>query len=148
MASLPRYKDLEEQTGRIHWSGPVLSGSRLLVVGSHGKMLAISPLSGEIMQEYDIAENVYTVPVSAFGNIYLFDNDANLHIYSGPMKQPTLEDFIISKPHTTVLDVEKEVDKNPIHEAAGSIGEFFSGFLKRFKAEPEDEAQPDENHNY
>lgn len=144
VVSLPRFKDLEEQTGRINWSGPVLSGSRLLVVGSHGKMLAISPLSGEIMQEYDVAEDVYTVPVSAYGNIYLFDNDAQLHIYSGPMKQPTIDDFITSKPHSIVTDVEHDVEENPIHEAAGAIGEFFSGFLKRFKAEPEDEAQPDE----
>ncbi len=144
VSSLPRYQEQEEKEGYIHWSGPIMAGSRLLVVGSHGKMLAISPMSGEIMKEYDIPEDIYAAPVVAYGNIYLYSNDAVLSIYSGPEKIATKEDFI-NIPNVIPEGAEnKDTSEGPVKKGLSSVGEFFQGILKRFKAEPEDEAQSDE----
>lgn len=140
---LPRYVDPEDKDTLIDWSGPVVAGSRLLMVGSHGKMLAVSPLNGEIMHVYDIAEDIHTAPVIAFGNIYLVDNTGNLHVYSGPTKQPTVDDFVNIK-HKAPAEAETGVkEQGALSKGIEATGDFFEGILRRFRAEPEDDAQPD-----
>ena len=41
--TLPRFEDPEKEKTPITWTGPVLAGDRLILVGSSGDALAISP---------------------------------------------------------------------------------------------------------
>jgi outer membrane protein assembly factor BamB len=141
---LQRYENIKDRKGFIHWSGPVMAGSRLLVVSSHGKMLAVSPMTGEIIAEYTVAKNVYSAPVIAYGNIYLYDNNANLIIYSGPDKVATAEDFEKSTRKTSDKEDASETTDGVTPSSLDNISDFMGSILKRFKAEPEDDAKPDE----
>ncbi|HSR71945.1 MAG TPA: PQQ-binding-like beta-propeller repeat protein [Kiloniellales bacterium] len=69
--SLPRYEDPEDQTGLISWSGPVLAGDRLIVAGSNGQALSISPYDGEVLGTIDLPGPVRLAPVVA-DNTLLF----------------------------------------------------------------------------
>ena len=44
--SLPRWTDPEDRQGAIVWTGPILASDRLIVAGSHGQALAVSPYTG------------------------------------------------------------------------------------------------------
>ena len=41
--ALPRYEDPENQEDPIIWTGPLLASDRLIIAGSHGMAMAISP---------------------------------------------------------------------------------------------------------
>src|SRR3546814_6297845 len=44
---LQRFADPEDQEERIRWLGPVLAGDRLIIAGSHGEVLSVSPYDGK-----------------------------------------------------------------------------------------------------
>lgn len=64
----------------IVWSGPVLAGGRLLVVGSHGKMASYSPHTGRLSDVVDVEKNIFIPPVIADDSIFLLSNDAKLTV--------------------------------------------------------------------
>lgn len=67
---LERYEDPEDQKGPIHWSGPVLAGDRLIVAGSNGEALSISPYTGEIQGKIDLPGTAAMAPVVAGNSLY------------------------------------------------------------------------------
>lgn len=78
---LPGYKDEKKRTGPILWSGPVLTGVRLLITGSDGRLFAISAEDGRILERQSLAERFTVAPVVANGVVYLLDDDARLSAY-------------------------------------------------------------------
>lgn len=76
---LQAYANEEERTGPYSWSGPVMAGGRLLVVGAHGQMAEISPQDGSVLAMTEIPEGAYTPPVVAGGAVYLVTNSATLY---------------------------------------------------------------------
>jgi hypothetical protein len=50
---LTQYQD-EKRHKPILWAGPVLASDRLLVGGSTGELLALSPYTGEIIGKLDL----------------------------------------------------------------------------------------------
>ena len=52
---LTQYQD-EKRRNPILWGGPVLAGDRLLVGGSTGELLALSPYTGEIIGKFDMRQ--------------------------------------------------------------------------------------------
>lgn len=78
---LPQYLDPEEKEDRIVWTGPILASDRLLIAGSHGKVLAISPYTGQILGSADMPDGVTVPPVVAAGQVYFLANDAELIAY-------------------------------------------------------------------
>jgi len=81
LTSLGLYEDPEDKEGRIQWSGPVLAGDRLVVTGSHGEAVALSPYSGEILGEISISGGVSLAPAVANGALYFLTDDADLVVY-------------------------------------------------------------------
>lgn len=75
---LGRYEDPEDRDGLLRWSGPVLASDRLIVTGSQGVALALSPYSGEIIGEIDMPDDVSLPPILAGETLYFQTDDARL----------------------------------------------------------------------
>ncbi len=82
VSPLPRLEDPEDpSSGPIAWSGPILVGDRLLMAGSNGQALTMSPYNGEILGRIDLPGPVLLPPVAADGSVYLLTEDAELLAY-------------------------------------------------------------------
>ncbi len=78
---LPRYEDPEDQEDIITWTGPILASDRLIVAGSNGQALAVSPYTGNILGVVEMPSGVSVPPVVANGSVYFLANDAELVAY-------------------------------------------------------------------
>ena len=65
----------------IVWSGPILVGDRLLVAGSHGEAITMSPYTGEILGRQELPGPVVTPPVAADDTVYIVTENAQLLAY-------------------------------------------------------------------
>ncbi|MDA0676314.1 MAG: PQQ-binding-like beta-propeller repeat protein [Proteobacteria bacterium] len=81
MRALPVYENVEKRLKPIIWSGPVLAGDRLIVVGSHGEAWAVSPYSGEVLGRIELDDGLTVPPVLANGTLYFLSADATLSAY-------------------------------------------------------------------
>ena len=79
--TLPRYENEEDQEDLIVWSGPILAGDRLILAGSHGQVVSVSPYTGRILGSEDMADGIPVSPVAADGNVYFLSDDAELLAY-------------------------------------------------------------------
>ncbi len=68
----------EKRKGRINWSGPVLAGDRLIVAGSQGRVLSLSPYDGEILGQEKMPGGVSVAPVIASEALYFLTDSAKL----------------------------------------------------------------------
>lgn len=75
---LPRFEDEEDREDPIFWSGPVLAGDRLIVAGSHGEAVSVSPYTGEIIGRFDLPDGVSVTPVVADSTLYILTDAAEL----------------------------------------------------------------------
>ncbi len=75
---LPRFEDPEDQTGPIAWSGPVLAGDRLIVAGSQGEAVSLSPYTGEVLGVIDLPDGVTVAPVVAGNSLYFLTGGGDL----------------------------------------------------------------------
>ncbi len=64
--------------GRPFWTGPVLAGDRLVVAGSHGEALAVSPYTGEVIGWIPLDEGVFIPPAIAQRTILFLDDSGRL----------------------------------------------------------------------
>jgi outer membrane protein assembly factor BamB len=77
---LARHVD-EDRQDLINWTGPVLVGDRLITVSSQGIALAISPYSGEVTGEMELADPVAISPIVADQTLYFLTDEAELLAY-------------------------------------------------------------------
>ncbi len=75
---LERYENEKRREDPIEWSGPVLTGDRLLVVSSHGFAVAMSPYTGEVLGRIELPERTYIAPIVANSTVYVLTDDAEL----------------------------------------------------------------------
>ena len=75
---LGRYEDPEDRGDLVSWSGPVLASDRLIVTGSQGVAVALSPYSGEIIGEIDMPDDVSLPPILAGETLYFQTDNARL----------------------------------------------------------------------
>ena len=78
VTGLPKYVDPQDPTVPILWQGPVLAGNRLILTGTHGKALAVSPYTGKLMGEIDLPAPTHLPPVVAKGTLYILSDNAAL----------------------------------------------------------------------
>jgi outer membrane protein assembly factor BamB len=81
LSDLPQFKDMEKQKDRIEWLGPVLVGDRLVVAGTGGVALAISPYTGETLGSQKLADAASVAPVVAAGTMYVITDDGSLQAF-------------------------------------------------------------------
>ena len=75
---LQRFEDPDSGTGPIQWNGPVLAGDRLVLVSSHGTVLAVSPYSGEVLRALALPDGAYAPPIVADRSLYVLTSAAEL----------------------------------------------------------------------
>ncbi len=71
----------DPESTRIFWAGPVLAGDRLILAGSTGEAVTISPYTGEILGRLGLPGAVSLPPVVADGTLYLLTNSGELLAY-------------------------------------------------------------------
>ena len=76
--SLPRFEDEENRDDPVFWNGPLLLSDRLIVLGSNGDALAISPYSGRLLGRIEMPYGVRVAPIAANGTLYILTDDGDL----------------------------------------------------------------------
>ncbi|MGH6719100.1 MAG: PQQ-binding-like beta-propeller repeat protein, partial [Alphaproteobacteria bacterium] len=75
---LPRYEDPEDRSGAVAWAGPILVSDRLILAGSAGQVIAVSPYDGRILGRIDVGDGIDVPPIAADGAVYLLTRSARL----------------------------------------------------------------------
>ena len=78
---LPRYRDQEDRKGPITYVGPILAGERLIVAGSNGALINVSPTDGSFQSQVDLKDGVSFQPVVANNTMYLLTDSGRLIAY-------------------------------------------------------------------
>lgn len=68
----------KDKKGRISWSGPILAGDRLILSGSNGKVLYLSPYTGKILLESKMPDAVSRSPIVVNKTLFFFTDKARL----------------------------------------------------------------------
>jgi outer membrane protein assembly factor BamB len=76
--AVPRFKNPKKQEDLITWTGPVLAGDRLIVIGSNRDILAVSPFTGDLLGRERLPDPVSVPPAVARNTLYVFTDDADL----------------------------------------------------------------------
>ncbi|HJS86554.1 MAG TPA: PQQ-binding-like beta-propeller repeat protein [Acetobacteraceae bacterium] len=76
---LPAFENPKEETGPLTWFGPILAGDRLVVAGTGGQALAVSPYTGQILGRQRLPASAAPVqPALAGGVVLLVAEDGRL----------------------------------------------------------------------
>ncbi len=75
---LQAFKNEKKRKQRIAWAGPILVGDMLMTVSSRGRVVELSPYSGEVLREYKIGDPVFVSPVVANQTVYILNDKAKL----------------------------------------------------------------------
>lgn len=75
---LGKYEDEKKRRGPITWGAPVLAGGRLLVPGTHARMVELNPTDGELIGSTRLPGSVALQPAIAKETIYLLTEDAEV----------------------------------------------------------------------
>ncbi len=78
VSQLPRWRNEEKKKDPIQWSGPVLAGDRLILTGTDGKILSVSPYNGEVLGTTEIDGVIYLPPIVADGMLYVLTDEGRL----------------------------------------------------------------------
>ncbi|MBL8697337.1 MAG: PQQ-binding-like beta-propeller repeat protein [Alphaproteobacteria bacterium] len=78
VSALDRYTDPQRKRGRIVWTGPTLVGGRLIVFGSHGQAVTLSPATGAVMERLRMPGGVTLPPAVADQAMYVVTDDGDL----------------------------------------------------------------------
>ncbi|MFZ1413710.1 MAG: PQQ-binding-like beta-propeller repeat protein [Defluviicoccus sp.] len=81
VVKLPVYANEKEQKDPIVWAGPVLASNRLIVIGSGGKALMLSPSDGREVGSLKLSAGAGHIPVIADGRLYVVSDDGKLTAY-------------------------------------------------------------------
>lgn len=76
--SLPRFEDEENHEDPIFWSGPILVSDRLLLTGSNGEVVALSPYDGQPLGQIEVGDGMRLPPIVANETVYILTDEANL----------------------------------------------------------------------
>jgi outer membrane protein assembly factor BamB len=79
VSPLERLRDPDDpESARIFWAGPVLAGDRLILAGSTGEAVSLSPYTGEILGRLSLPGPVSLPPIVADGTLYILTNNGEL----------------------------------------------------------------------
>lgn len=75
---LPQFEDPVDHSDPIYWSGPVLVQDRLLITGSNGVAVAVSPYTGVVLGKQELPDRSHLPPVVANQTVFMLSDDADL----------------------------------------------------------------------
>lgn len=77
---MPAFAD-KKRKKPIRWTGPIMGSERLILAGSHGKMVEINPNTGDIIKTIKTKKNVQIPPLIAQNMLYILAEDGTLMAY-------------------------------------------------------------------
>lgn len=78
VTQLPQWEKPEKQKDPITWFGPVLVSDRLVVAGTNGAALAVSPYTGKILGQQSLSDAAALGPVVVAGTVFIICDDGRL----------------------------------------------------------------------
>lgn len=75
---LPRYRNMDDQKGRLSYSGPLLASGRIIVISSRGELKAYDPQTGQQLASLDLRDEVFLEPIAVDGRIYVLTDAGRL----------------------------------------------------------------------
>ncbi|MGV8996894.1 MAG: PQQ-binding-like beta-propeller repeat protein [Parvibaculaceae bacterium] len=78
ITKLDRWKDPEDKSGPIEWSGPLLVGGKLLLVSSEGQGVAVDAVTGKAGEKFDLSDTTLIAPIEAGGIVYILTDNGTL----------------------------------------------------------------------
>jgi outer membrane protein assembly factor BamB len=78
ISAMPKYADPPDNTQAILWQGPVLAGDRLILTGTDGKALAVSPYTGKLLGQIDLPSETHLPPIVARETVYILSDNGDL----------------------------------------------------------------------
>lgn len=75
---LPAYKNQKKKKNPVRWAGPVLANEGLFLIGTNGRMISVSPYTGEIASTISVSGGGHLPPVVANNTLYVLTNDGKL----------------------------------------------------------------------
>jgi outer membrane protein assembly factor BamB len=81
VTEMQQWEDPKDREGRIVWAGPVLASDRLIVAASDGKLVSLSPYTGDMLGWEEAPAGISIAPVIANGILYFLTDDADLVAY-------------------------------------------------------------------
>lgn len=78
VTQLPRYVDEDSTANPITWTGPVLASDRLIVSGSNGEVVSVSPYDGKVLGLIELDSGVTVAPVVADETLLFLTDYATL----------------------------------------------------------------------
>ncbi len=81
VTQLPRFEDEDDEEDRIVWAGPALASDRLILVGTDGRALSLSPYTGTVLGQIELRDGASMPPVFANETMYVLDDDGDLTAY-------------------------------------------------------------------
>jgi outer membrane protein assembly factor BamB len=76
--TLPQFENEKKKKDAISWAGPVLAGDRLILGGSQGVAVALSPYTGDLLGQVDMPDAISIPPAIADKTAYFVTDDADL----------------------------------------------------------------------
>ena len=84
VVDLPMWRNEKKEKGRTIWSGPVLASGRLYLTGTGGRMIAVSPQNGEVLEEYKLRDKATQPPIVAAGTLYVMTENGVIEAFRDP----------------------------------------------------------------
>lgn len=79
---LEKFSDPDDpDSARLFWAGPVLAGDRLILAGTTGEAITLSPETGEVTGRFDLPGSTTLPPVVADSTLYFLTDNATLVAY-------------------------------------------------------------------
>ena len=74
--------DIDEKTGNIEWTSPLMSNGNIVIFSNIGKALIINAKNGQIIHNNADSPETIIDPAIADGKLYLHAKDGYVYIYS------------------------------------------------------------------
>jgi len=78
VTQLQRYENSKKTKGLITWTGPVLIGGKLIAQSTAKHRVLLDPISGTIVANDKIDDNIYVLPVAAQGYVLMLTDGGDL----------------------------------------------------------------------
>ena len=81
VTQLDGFQNMTKKKDPIRWFGPVLAGDRLILAGSNGVAVSLSPYSGQVLGTQALAGPAAVTPVVTGGTLYIVTDDGSIVAY-------------------------------------------------------------------
>ena len=78
---MPQFEHPKSKKGQINYSGPILAGDRLLVVGSNGVIINVDPVTGSYQSQTNAGAGISLPPIVSNSTLYVYDDAGRLHAF-------------------------------------------------------------------